>query len=59
VARHVLFKVAGVFEGAAALGTHVDLAGVPVVDAVSWRIERRDKQTGKLFDCSSLTCRLV
>ncbi len=34
--RHVLFKVAGVFEGAAALGTHVDLAGVAVVNAVSW-----------------------
>jgi hypothetical protein len=49
VARHVLFKVAGVFEGAAALGTHVDLAGVAVVYAVSWRIVRRDKQKVVLF----------
>jgi hypothetical protein len=40
----VLFKVAGVFEGAAALGTHVDLAGVAVVYAVSWKLERRVKQ---------------
>jgi hypothetical protein len=45
----VLFKVAGVFEGAAALGTHVDLARVAVVYTVSWRIEQRDKQIVVVF----------
>jgi hypothetical protein len=57
VARHVLFKVARMFEGAAALGTHVDLAGVAVINAVSWRIVRRDKWNRKLFNFGSLTCR--
>jgi len=34
VTRHVLLEVARMFEGAAALGTYVDLAGVTVIHPI-------------------------